>query len=193
MNTTRMIATVVTSAALSLCGTELATAGDNYVFPSANGVQLQATPAATFIAPANGASAQPNTPGVSVGSAYVYGQPDVARHQKPPPAYAAGQTAPYSSRFMGNTFLVAPYANYAADYARLFAPNYAVSAWTDRVFGIVESGYTAVDGWTASAYGLSHLQAPRRRGESAPDLTLMPTFRAHPDLSADPTFKHQGN
>jgi hypothetical protein len=91
---------------------------------------------------------------------------------------------------MSHALMVAPYANYAADYARLFAPNYAVTAWTDRVFGVVDSGYSAVDGWTAAAYGLPHVQGPRRRGESSPDLTLMPTFRAHPELDRRPTFKH---
>lgn len=191
MNTTRNIATLVTAGALCICTTGNAAEG-NYAFPSASGVQLSATPAPTFVAAADGGTAQPSAAGVSIGNAFIYGHPALARHQLPPPAYTGGQM-PYASRLMSHTLMVAPYANYAADYARLFAPNYAVSAWTDRVFGVVESGYSAVDGWTASAYGLSRLQGPRRRGESAPDLTLMPTFRAHPDLDPGPTFKYQGN
>ncbi len=192
MNTTRKIATLVT-AALSICTAVVATAGENYAFPSASGVQLSATPTPTFIAPANGEASQPYASGVSVGNAFVYGQPAFARYQLPPPVYAGGQATPYASRLMSHAFMVAPYANYAADYARLFAPNYAVSAWTDRVFGVVDSGYTAVDGWTAAAYGLPRLHGPRRRGESAPDLTLMPPFRAHPELDRGPTFNLQGN
>lgn len=186
MTTTRKIATLVTTAALSICTAGIAAAGENYAFPSASGVQLSATPAPTFVAPADGSH-------VSVGNAFVYGLPALAAHRLPPPVYGGGQAVPYASRLMSHTLMVAPYAHYAADYARLFAPNYAVTAWTDRVFGVVESGYTAVDGWTASAYGLPRLHGPRRRGESAPDLTLMPAFRAHPELDRGPTFNPQGN
>lgn len=191
MNVTGKLATAVTAAALSLCSVAIANAGDNYVFPSASGVQLSASPAPGFVSP------QPNVPGVSVGNAFVYGQPALARHDLPLPlpGYAGGPApgVPYANRLMSHALMVAPYANYAADYARLFAPNYAVSAWTDRVFGVVDSGYSAVDGWTAATYGMPRLQGARRHGESSPDLTLMPTFRAHPELDRSPTFKNGGN
>ena len=188
MTVTRNIATAVTAAALGMGLAGIGTAGDQYTFPSAGGVQLNATPAATFVAPGTTAS------GVPVGSAFVYGQPGLARHEQPlpPPAFAY-QAAPYAGGMMSHSLMVAPYANYAADYARLFAPNYAVSAWTERVFGIVDSGYTAVDGWTAAAYGLPRIQGPHRRAESAPDLSLMPALGPHPELEQTRTFKHLGN
>lgn len=189
---TRKIATLVTISSLSIGSAGIAAAGDSYRFPSANGVQLSAAPPPAFITPAVGAS-QANAAGVGVANSYAYGQPAFAKLQipLPPPGYASG--APYTGGLMSHALAVAPYANYAADYARIFAPNYAVSAWTDRVFGVVDGGYTAVDGWTAAAYGLPRLQGQRRRGDSAPDLTLMPSFRPHPELDRGPTFKHQGN
>ena len=195
MTVTRSIATAVTTAALVLAMPSISAAGDQYSFPSASGVQLSGTQAATFVAPATGAA--PTAAGVSVGNVFVYGQPSLAKHDQPLPlpgfAYAPGPATPYAGRLMSHALMVAPYANYAADYARLFAPSYAVSAWTERVFGVVDSGYTAVDGWTAAAYGMPRIQGPHRRGESAPDLSLMPTLRAHPELEQARTFKHQGN
>ncbi len=191
MNVTRKLATVITAAAFSISCTAIAAAGENYTFPSASGVQLSASPAPGFVSP------QPNVPGVSVANTFVYGQPALARHELPlpPPGYAGGPApgVPYANRLMSHALMVAPYANYAADYARLFAPNYAVSAWTDRVFGVVDSGYSAVDGWTAAAYGMPRLQGSQRYRESSPDLTLMPTFRAHPELDRNPTFRNGGN
>lgn len=195
MEVTNKIATAVTAVAL-LAGTmNAANAGEQYVFPSVGGVQLAATPAPTFVGP--GQSHAGHNIAASVGGGtFVYGQPGFSRQEPPPPppGYAFGpQAAPYAGRLMSHALSVSPYANYAADYARLFAPNYAVAAWTDRVFGIVEGGYSPVDGWTAAAYGLPRVAGPRRRSESAPDLSLMPSFRAHPELHNGSTFKRQSD
>ena len=81
----------------------------------------------------------------------------------------------------------AGFTNYANDYYRLFTPGYAVSAWTDRVSGFVDIGYGgAVDGWTAATYYMPRIRGRHR--DSSPDLTVMPTFRAHPELQQNPTF-----
>lgn len=193
MKVTRKLATAVTAVALLAGPANVAIAGEQYVFPSAGGVQLSATPAPTFVVPGQPQAAS----GISAATGtFVYGQPAFGRHEPPlpPPGYAFGpQTAPYAGRLMSHALTVAPYANYAADYARLFAPSYAVAAWTDRVFGIVDGGYSPVDGWTAAAYGLPRVAGPRRRSESAPDLSLMPSFRAHPELHNGSTFKRQSD
>ena len=95
---------------------------------------------------------------MTIGNAFVYGSPrsisSTRRFRHPISPMEAQRSTSYASRLMSHALMVAPYANYAADYARLFAPNYAVSAWTDRVFGVIDGGYTAVDGWTAAAYGM---------------------------------------
>ncbi len=186
MKAARIFATAVTTATLTIATASIAAAGEQYAFPSTNGVQVSAVSAPTFVRLPNVAPA---------GGMFVYGQSGFGRHEAPPLpafAYAPPQAAPYAGRLMSHALMVAPYANYAADYARLFAPNYAVNAWTDRVFGIIDGGYGAVDGWTAAAYGLPKLRGPRRRGESTPDLSTMPTLRTHPEL-ASPTFRSQGN
>jgi hypothetical protein len=194
MKAKRIIATAVTATVLSIFAAGMAIASENYVFPSASGIQLSATPAPTFAPPVQSDHPRANL-SVPMGT-HVYGQPMFSRREPPlpPPIFANLQrcAAPYVSRLMSHALMVAPYANYAADQARLFAPNYAVTAWTDRVFGIVDSGYGAVDGWTAATYGMPGLRGPRRRGESPPDLTTMPTFRAHPELDRAPSFKNQG-
>ncbi|NOT40170.1 MAG: hypothetical protein HOP13_06735 [Alphaproteobacteria bacterium] len=194
MKVTSSLATAVTTAALSLCASSIAGAGDQYAFPSQSGVQLGASPAPAFVA---SASAQAGHTGITVGNTFVYA-PALNRYEPPLPppnfAYGTSGAAPYAGRLMSHALMVAPYANYAADYARLFAPNHAVSAWTERVFGVIDGGYTAVDGWTAAAYGMPRVAGPRRRGESSPDLSLMPSFRAHPELDRGPaTFRNQGN
>jgi hypothetical protein len=193
MKATRSLATAVTTAALSLAASSIAAAGDQYVFASPGGVQLAASPAPTFAAPAVGHASASN---VTIGSTFGYG-PALHRYEPPlpPPSFAAGSSgaAPYAGQLMSHALMVAPYANYAADYARLFAPNHAVSAWTERVLGVVDSGYTTVDGWTAATYGMPRVSGPRRRGESRPDLSLMPSFRAHPELDRPSTFNRQGN
>jgi hypothetical protein len=93
---------------------------------------------------------------------------------------------------MSHALATASYANYASDYARLFAPSYAVNTWTERVFGLVDAGYGAIDGWTAAAYGMPRLRSGLRR-EMAPDLAPMPQFRRHPELEQSPSFLRQGN
>jgi hypothetical protein len=194
MKAKRVIATVVTTTVLSIFTAGAAIAGENYVFPSASGVQLSATPAQTFAPPVQSSDHARVNLSVPMGT-HAYGQPMFSTHEPPlpPPVFANLQqgAAPYISRLMSHALMVAPYANYAADQARLFAPNYAVTAWTDRVLGVVESGYGAVDGWTT--YGMPRLRGPRHRGESTPDLTTMPTFRAHPELDRTPAFKNQGD
>ncbi len=189
MKTTRTLATAVTIATLTIGAAPTAIAGDQYAFPSASGVQLAITPAPYF-APSS------SNIGIGVGSAKLeYGHNSFGRYQPPlpPPGYAFGPQAPFADRLMSHALMVSPYANYAADYSRLFAPNHALNAWTDRVFGIVTGGYGAVDGWTAAAYGLPRAAGPRRRNESAPDLSPMPKFRAHPELQVSPTFDRQVN
>jgi hypothetical protein len=95
----------------------------------------------------------------------------------------------YAYQFLTHMLNSSSYANYAADYARLFAPGYAVSTWTDRMFGMVDAGYGGpVDSWTAAAYYMPHRRGPARRHESAPDLSTMPEFRPHPELQTNPTF-----
>lgn len=173
---------------LSLSAASIAAAGEQYVFPSAAGVQLSASPPPTFVSPASSTSVS----SLNVSHAFVSGYAARSSYDPPlpPPNYAFGRSAPYAGALMSRALMVAPYANYAADYARLFAPNYAITQWTERVFGIVDGGYTPVDGWTAATYGMPRLQGPHRRSESAPDLSAMPKFRPHPELEAGPTFKN---
>ena len=95
----------------------------------------------------------------------------------------------YAYRFLTHALASQSLANYAADYYRLFTPGYAVTAWTNRVAGFVETGYgNAVDSWTGGAYYLAHLRGPRVRRDSPPDLSPMPVFRPHPELENNPTF-----
>ena len=188
METTRTIATTVTIAALMISTAQIATAGEQYAFPSHNGAQLAATPTPVFGVPGQTTLSIGN---VAAGTKLAYGHTSFAdvAPPLPPPGYAFGpQQTPYAGRLMSHALMVAPYANYAADYSRLFAPNYAVTAWTDRVFGIVTGGYGTVDGWTAAAYGLSRVAGPRRHSESAPDLSTMPKLRAHPELQESLKF-----
>lgn len=170
-----------------------ATADEKYSFPSVNGAAIGAMP--HFVPP----SAQAEGNVVLSSSVSGLGVKGVAKMDKVPiplvsPAYghfaalAPGGDA-YGYRFLTHALRSQSFANYAADYYRLFAPAYAVSAWTDRVSGIVETGYGgAVDSWTAGAYGLARVRGPSRRRNSAPDLSIMPEFRPHPELENGPTF-----
>jgi hypothetical protein len=193
MKTTRTIATAVTVATLMIGTTQIAAAGEQYAFPSPSGAQLASTPTPVFVVPGQNALSVGNTP---TGAKLAYGHASFANHEPPPippPGFAFSTQTPYASQLMSHALMVAPYANYAADYSRLFAPNYAVSAWTDRVFGIVTSGYGAVDGWTAATYGLPRVAGPHRRGESAPDLSIMPKLRNHPELQESLTFDRRAD
>ena len=71
-------------------------------------------------------------------------------------AYADGPGFPFLTNALGQ----ASYANYAADYYRLFAPNAAVNTWTERVHGIVQAGYGAIDNWTAAVPSLGPVPPP---------------------------------
>lgn len=193
MKTTRTIAMTVTVAASMIGATKVTIAGEQFAFPSPNGAQLAATPAPVFAVPGQPALGIGNP---AAGAKLAYGHTSFGNIAPPlpPPGYAFGpQQTPYAGRLMSHALTVAPYANYAADYSRLFAPNYAVTAWTDRVFGIVTGGYGAVDGWTAAAYGLPRTAGPGRRRESAPDLSTMPKLRAHPELQESPRFDRRAD
>ena len=162
-------------------------AADKFTFPSSSGAQIAAT------APQFGTAAS----GISTPAAFVLWQPAsyASRDGVPPPTpydehFTTGHgTNPYALQFLTYALSQAAFANYAADYQRLFAPNAALSRWTERVSGIVEAGYGgAVDGWTAGAYLLGNVRGPRHRAETPPDLTAMPKFGPHPELEERPTF-----
>ncbi|MBP6013543.1 MAG: hypothetical protein KBA31_15055 [Alphaproteobacteria bacterium] len=192
MNRTRATATVITIAvALSTAGAS--SASNEYTFPSANGVQIAttATPSFNLTAPTTDRQLDVVVPVAGTSIAQSVGHHH-RRYDVAPPlpiiGYGRGGDA-FGYRFLTHALMSAAYSNYAADQARLFAPAYAVSAWTDRVFGVVDVGYGAVDGWTAATYDMRRLRGPSRRSESVPDLSLMPTLRAHPELQQAPTFE----
>jgi hypothetical protein len=179
--------------ALALAGTSVspATADEKYSFPSVSGASISAAP--HFVPPDGSAAFSASVSGLGVKG--------VAKMDKVPiplvaPTYGhfaalAPSGDAYGYRFLTHALRSQSFANYAADYYRLFAPAYAVTAWTDRVSGIVETGYGgAVDSWTAGAYGLARVRGPSRRRNSAPDLSIMPEFRPHPELENNPTFEN---
>jgi hypothetical protein len=197
MKKTHALATAVTAATLSLIGSAHAWAGDAYTFPSMSGASIT-TNAPAFAPPAADASAQAVVPeatsSVSISSGH-------ASYKFVPPAPTSGRAhgerfgmtaraaEAYAYQFLNQMLNSASYANYAADYTRLFAPGYAVSTWTGRVFGTVDAGHGGpVDSWTAAAYYMPRLAGPTRRRESAPDLNPMPQLRPHPELETHPTF-----
>jgi len=187
-------------AAASLVALALpAAASEKLTFPSANGVSVvSTTPHFGNQSPGTLHGDGVGLPGVPVtkfGSLAVYGTGDHHVPLPPPTAYderfgrRSREADAYAFRFLTHALSAASYANYAADYYRLFAPNYAVTVWTDRVAGLVEAGYGgAVDSWTAGAYYLGRARGPRHRRETAPDLSTMPKFRPHPELEGVPTF-----
>lgn len=190
MSATRNLAMAVTVAGLAAPMSALA--ADHYSFPSASGTQIAAvvTPAFLPNAPVDGAQPQvlPGAPGTLSLPPMLTNRHD--RHEPlPPPAAGYGSRDAAGYRFVTEAISTSAYANYVADYARVFAPGYAVKSWTDRVFGVVEIGYGAVDGWTSATYGMERLRGPSRRKETAPDLSVMPTFRPQPELEQSPTFK----
>lgn len=187
----RICATAVTAAALA-AAVSSAVASETLTFPSANGVSVvSSTPhfGNQFASPGDGVAT------VKFGSLAVHGTGTYYAPLPPPTAYderfgkRSREADAYAFRFLTHALSAASYANYAADYYRLFAPNYAVTAWTDRVAGLVEAGYGgAVDSWTAGAYYLGRVRGPMRRSESAPDLSTMPKFGPHPELEDAPIF-----
>ena len=205
MNFRQKFATAVTLAS-TLVGATAAQA-DQYSFPSSSGA-LIASSTATFVQlPGSDVSAGPLTPPGTGNQFSVLSSPGMDTtgipRLAPPPAGSpnyrdrferntSGDAASYG--FLTSALTSASYANYAADYYRLFAPGHAVAEWTDRVAGIVQVGYGgAVDSWTAGAYYLNRLHGPARRTESAPDLTLLPKFRPHPELEQNPSFSKHVN
>jgi hypothetical protein len=195
MKTNRNLVTLIT-ATLTLASGHAAFAGEQYSFPSPNGALVAAT--APHFAPV-AADPQSNLTTTVGGTSAVAGLS--VSNDKTPPLPIGGHTYKdrfgmhaqggdaYSYRFLTNALASQSFANYAADYYRLFTPGYAVTAWTDRVYGLVELGYGgAVDSWTGGAYYLGKVRGPSRRRDSAPDLSVMPTFRAHPELEEKPVF-----
>lgn len=164
-------------------------ASEAYYFPSANGA-IVVTTTTQF------GNQQPDLRlGLGVRSA-AYGMDP---HRVPPPAPTpvddrfgtrSAEMDGYGFKFLTQALAAASYANYMADYQRLFAPNYALTVWTDRVYGLIGAGYGGpVDGWTSGAYYLGRARGPRIRRESPPDLSTMPKFRPHPELEDAPTFE----
>ncbi len=190
MKTSSKLVTLIT-AGLTLASGGTALAGEQYSFPSPNGALVVAT--TPHFAPV---TAEPQTVlAVNIGGGLS------ASGDHAPPLPIGGHTYKdrfgmhsqsgdaYSYRFLTNALASQSFANYAADYYRLFTPGYAVTAWTDRVYGFVELGYGgAIDGWTGGAYYLGKVRGPSRRRDAAPDLSVMPTFRAHPELEEKPVF-----
>lgn len=183
-----LIAATVTMALAST-----ASASENFSFPSANGAVVVAT------TPTFGNQAAFGSPNVTLKASYKTGYgmgPDYPPLPAPTPyeqrfSHGSPETGGYAFTFLTRALGFASYANYAADYYRLFAPNYAVNTWTDRAFGVIDAGYGgAVDSWTAGAYYLGRARGPRLRRETAPDLNPMPKFRPHPELEGAPTFEH---
>lgn len=190
----RILVTALTTVTMTAVA-PLASADDQYTFPSISSATINANAPATFVAP----SANVGTPGAA--PSFRFGSPaenakgaEVAPIALADAAYyaerfggRAGNTDAYGFRFATHALGYAGFANYANDYYRLFTPGFAVSQWTDRVAGFVDIGYGgAVDGWTAATYYMPRLRGRHR--ESSPDLSLMPTFRAHPELQQNPTF-----
>lgn len=134
-----------------------------------------------------------------VGATATLGGLSKAGEKVPLPIYAPGGSrldAPsrndaFAYHLLTHALASQSFSNYAADYYRLFSPNYAVTAWTDRVSGLVEVGYgSAVDSWTAGAHYLGRVRGRGTHRNSAPDLSKMPEFRPHPELETHPTFQN---
>ena len=192
MNRTRATAIAVTIA-LAFSTTGISSAADEYTFPSANGVLIATTAAPAFKSPSDGGRQFDIVAPLGGSLAGRANGHTAHRYEVAPPlpiiGYGSRGGDTYGYRFVTHALMSAAYANYAADHARLFAPGYAVTAWTDRVFGITDIGFSAVDGWTAAAYHMPRVSGPLRRRESMPDLSLMPTFRPHPELERTPKFE----
>lgn len=195
MSFNRKTSTAVIALSLAAAAAMPAAADDQYSFPSASGTMIAAT-TSQFVPPAIG-HADANAVAPELGGAVAVtgaskfnniplpiGSPDYkARYGVHSPSADA-----YAYRFITHALASQSFANYAADYYRLFAPGYAVTAWTDRVAGFVETGYGAVDSWTGGAYYLGRVRGPSGRRNSPPDLSKMPAFRPHPELETHPTF-----
>lgn len=188
-------AAVIALSLISAAGAAMpAAADDTFTFPSASGTMIAATATPQF-AP-TGAQFEAGVIAPETGGVVLTGA-SKADHV-PLPLGSAGYKASYGMqsksdayayRFLTHALASQSFANYAADYYRLFTPGYAVTAWTDRVAGFVETGYgNAVDSWTGGAYYLARVRGPSTRRNSPPDLSRMPVFRPHPELETHPTF-----
>lgn len=189
------LATAVTAATALLMGTAQAWASDQFSFPSVNGAGIAGS-APVFVAPAGAdAHAQGLAPqfagslSINTSGYFVPPAPTSGLGHGDRFGMRSHAAEAYGYKFLTHALSTASYANYAADYVRLFAPGYAVGTWTDRMLGMVDAGYGGpVDSWTAAAYYMPRVRGPVRRRESAPDLSTMPSFRAHPELQAPPMF-----
>jgi hypothetical protein len=196
LNRKTTTAAVALSLALVAGATLPAAAGDQYSFPSASGTVIAATATPQFVPPEGTAGANVVAPETGGAAALTFssktdhiplplGSPDYkARY-----GMRSQSGDVYAYRFLTHALASQSFANYAADYYRLFTPGYAVTAWTDRVAGFVETGYgNAIDSWTGGAYYLRRVRGPATRRNSPPDLSIMPAFRPHPELEDHPTF-----
>ena len=194
MSLTPLFATAIAATSI-LAFTSAAWAGEQFSFPSPDGPMIAASAPAAFVTVSGSLDPQG---GVSFATPHPAYKTDA---EFVPIALAPAGAAFYAERFGRHTrnaeaggyrfathaLGYSAFANYANDYYRLFSPGYAVTAWTDRVSGFADLGYGgAIDGWTAAAYYMPRLAGRHR--DSAPDLSLMPKFRAHPELQQYPTF-----
>lgn len=191
MSFTHNTTTAVIALSLGLAAALPAQAEEKYAFPSVSGAMIAST-SAKFAPPASPqGEAQVVAPGVGTLAAksdrppLPIGSPDYKSRF----GMRAQSSDAYGYRFLTHALASQSFANYAADYYRLFTPGYAVTAWTDRVAGFVETGYgSAIDSWTGGAYYLGRARGPAVRRETKPDLSTMPEFRPHPELQTHPTF-----
>jgi hypothetical protein len=189
-HTLKLAAAVLATAALAGLNASVASAEEQFSFPSPNGASVVATtPQFAPITPQAGAAP-------TFAGALALNAPGVSE-KVPLPIYAAPNSRmdarshdAFAYHLLTHALSSQAFSNYAADYYRLFAPNYAVTAWTERVAGVVEVGYgSAVDSWTGGAYYLGRVRGSNARRNAPPDLSKMPTFRPHPELETAPTFK----
>lgn len=179
--------------ALSLAAALPASANEKFTFPSANGAVVAAATTPQFVPPAGAEGAEVQAVGLG-GTVAIAGADKIPPLLVGSPDYKSrfgmhSQSGDvYAYRFLTHALASQSFANYAADYYRLFTPGYAVQVWTDRVAGFVETGYgSTVDSWTGGAYYLARLRGPSRGRNAPPDLSPMPEFRPHPELQS-PTF-----
>jgi len=184
---------IALSLAMAAAAAMPAAADDALTFPSASGAMIAATATPQFVAP-TGANVEAGLIAPEAGGLVLTG---VSKTDHLPLPYGSdykrfgmqSQGDAYAYRFLTHALASQSFANYAADYYRLFTPGYAVTAWTDRVAGFVETGYgNSVDSWTGGAYYLGRVRGPSTRRNSPPDLSRMPVFRPHPELETHPTF-----
>lgn len=168
-----------------------------YSFPSPGGAQLGATPSPQFVPPAADGQSDVRTGVVLTSTTSVTDASALGASKVPLPVAARGYggdygrseaAAAFAYRFITHALGQQSFSNYSADYYRLFTPGYAVSTWTDRVYGMVDVGYGSVDGWTSGVYGLNRVGGRSYGRNSPPDLSTMPKLKRHPELEKQPSF-----